>query len=144
MCHNRPICAAHKSFRLHRPLLAFGSDRQTFTARLRGRISSTTRRCSRPHRAGNYKRGAVAKSWLRSWLIVLPVHLNRTGMLVTRIRTGLADSARPLSATHQMDLCTPCRDCQPCPVCASKAHRKEPFLEQHAWLYALPRCGRRT
>jgi hypothetical protein len=37
-----------------------------------------------------------------------------------------------------MALCPPCRDRQPCPVCASEAPRKEPFLEQHAWLYALP------
>jgi hypothetical protein len=25
-----------------------------------------------------------------------------------------------------------------------KLTRKEPFLEQHAWPFALPRCGRRT
>ena len=45
---------------------------------------------------------------------------------------------------RSMGLCLPCRDCQSCPVCASEAHRKEPFLEQHAWPFALPRCGRRT
>ena len=34
MCHYQPIYAAYESFRLHRRLLAFGSDRQTSTARL--------------------------------------------------------------------------------------------------------------
>ena len=69
---------------------------------------------------------------------MLPVHPNRTRTFVYRIRTDLADPARPLYATHDMALCPPCRDRQPCPVSASEAPRKEPFLEQHAWLYALP------
>ena len=143
-CNYRPIYAAYASFRLHRPLLAFGSDRQTSTARLQGRIPSLTRRCSRPHHAEKYARGAVAKSQLRSWLLVLLVHPNRTRTFVYRIRTDLADPARPLYATHDMVLCPPCTDRQPCPVSASEFHRNEAFLEQHAWLYALPRCGRRT
>ena len=75
---------------------------------------------------------------------MLPVHPNRTGTFVYRIRTDLAEPARPLHATHDMALCPPCRDCRSCPVCASEARRKEPFLEQHAWPFALPRCGRRT
>jgi hypothetical protein len=51
--------------------------------------------------------------------------------------TGPADLGRPPYATQDMDLCLPCRDCQPRPVCVSEAHRKEPILEQHAWPSAL-------
>ena len=61
-CNYRPIYAAYESFRLHRPLLAFGSDRQTSTARLQGRIPSLTRRCSRPHHAENMR----AVPWRRA------------------------------------------------------------------------------
>jgi hypothetical protein len=63
--------------------------------RLRGRIPSLTGRCRRPHRAGKYARGVVAKSWNftgknRSWS-------NTRGS--TRCR-GVEEGPRPVSSAH--------------------------------------------